>query len=495
MRYAPLFILGLMMAGPLLAAPADPSLVQITVTCQEENPQLPWQTQPPARRIGYGVLVAANQILTTESLVRNHRLVQVRQPGRGDYATAIVELVDAQLNLASLRMVNGHAVSTLLPISFAPGCAATGDVQILQFDDTSEIQRGNGQLMQVSMAGLPSAPFATLLFDVLTDLNVNGEGAPVVIHEKLAGLMTSYVSAKRSGQMLPVTTLRRFLDDMRTPPYKGAPMAGIAWGELVDPAKRAFLKAAPGQGGILIQNCWPGMGGRDVLQPMDVILQLDGMPIDNMGFYNDPEFGRLKFTYLVQRRTPGEKMGAQIIRNGVATNVMIRLDRFDERSALIPENTAGEPAEYLVEGGLIIRELDGKYLDSYGSNWETETDPRFAYAYHTRRMNPEQPGDRMVIVSDVLPDRCNVGYQEMSQEIITAVNGQPIRNISDVFRIMEQDGHIRTLRLQGFDIDIALDTEELPAANLRIAQRFRIPSLRRTHATPVAPAHNPPRQP
>ena len=374
-------------------------------------------------------------------------------------------------------------------------CAATGDVQILQFDDTSEIQRGNGQLMQVSMANLPSAPFATLLFDVLTDLNINGEGAPVVMNEKLVGLMTSYVSAKRSGQLLPATTLQRFLSDMRTPPYKGTPMAGIAWSELVDPAKRAFLKAAPEQGGILIQNCWPGMGGKDVLQPMDVILQLDGMPVDNMGFYHDPEFGRLKFTYLVQRRTPGEEMGAQIIRNGIITNVLIRLDRFDEHSTLIPENTVGEPAEYLVEGGLIIRELDGKYLASYGSNWETETDPRFAYAYYTRRMNPEQPGDRMVIISDVLPDRCNVGYQELKQEIITAVNGQPIRNIRDVFRIVEQDGHIRTLRLQGFAIDIALDPEELTGANLRIAQRFRIPSLRRTTTAQEAPVHNPPRQP
>ena len=84
-----------------------------------------------------------------------------------------------------------------------------------------------------------------------------------------------------------------------------------------------------------------------------------------------------------------------------------------------------------------------------------------------------------MILSGVLPDPANIGYQEMRDEVVTAVNGQPVRSLRDVFRIVDQDRGLARLTLQGLSVDVALDGALRGEANARIAKAYRIPELRR----------------
>jgi hypothetical protein len=482
MRFIPVLALALFVAAQMtVAAPQEleSALVEVTATYQESDPFLPWQQKPPGLRRGYGILVDNSHVLTTENLVRNHRLVELRKIRTGEKIAATVELSDCQIDLALLKITNDADDIETSPVKMAEHVASTGSVEILQFDETSQLQRGKAQIVNISVSELPTAPYPALIFSLLTDLNVNGEGAIAVCDGKIAGLIVSYDPGTRVGRMLPYSMIDHFLKDALKPPYKGFATAGVIWTSLIDPVKRAYLGVKQNGKGILVLSCLPGTGSAETLKPNDVILAWDGNSIDNLGFYEDPDFGRLGFANLIKgRREPGDVVPLTIIRDKVEKTIDVRLDRWLDSAALIPENVTGEQSEYLVEGGLIIREVTGRYLKSRGPEWQQEVDSRLVHLYLTQRYSPSQPGAHVVILSGVLPASINIGYQNNQDMIITALNGKPVRNMTDVFRIVDSDISIKRVSLQSFGVDIVLDQSELVDSNLKIAELYRIPALR-----------------
>ena len=481
-RALPAVVLLLMATAGARAAGGDgvaDSLLQVIVTYQQYDPFAPWQKTRPGLRQGYGVVVAPGRVLTSESLVRNQTMVELRRATTGEKIPAALEMSDDQVDLALLRVADERAAAAIPALALGTNVVPKhAKVTILQFDETRGVQRGDADVVQINMAELPNAPYAELTYSLLTDLTVNGVGAAVVQDSRLCGLIIGNNSGERIGFMLPAPVLRRFLDDVATPPYAGIPIAGFRWKTLVDPAQRAYLHVDhPGQG-ILVLSCIPGTGAANVLKPGDVIVQWGGFNVDNLGFYEDPTYGRLSLSYLIRDKgEPGKAVPVTLLRAGQQQSVQLELATRNDRAALLPENVGEERAEYLVEGGLVIRELDGFYLRARGGDWKSKTDARITNLYLTRRDNPERPGDRLVVLASVQPDPINIGYQEFNDQIIEKVNGKPVRNIADVFRIKDEDGHVVRLSLRSVGVDLVLDRTELDVANRRIAATYRIPEL------------------
>ena len=456
------------------------SMVRIVVAFQKHDAGLPWRKQSPGLRYGYGVLVDDTRALTTENLVRNHTLVEAQRARSGEKIAARVIMADPQANLALIELPSASATapSAWRPLSVARSHDAGDRLDVFQFDENGQIQRGSAQTVRVAMTSLPNMAYPALTFTLLTELNINGEGAAVMAGDTLAGLMISYDKDTRTGAMIPYNALNRFFTDAVQPPYKGLATAGFSWAPLVDPVRRAFLKVQDRPGGIQILACLPGSGAMDALRPHDVVLTIDDFDIDAMGYYDDPAFGRILFPGLITgRRKPGDVIRLGIVREREAMDIDLPLSRYRDEDALIPENTEGHPAEYLVDGGLVIREMTGDYLQAFGRNWVGRVDTRLTDLYFSRRYLPEKPGDRVVILSGVLPDTINVGYTKFSNAIVDAVNATPVSNLQDVFRVFDRDGRIERVKLKSMDVDLVLDRDTLPAANARIAALYRIPNL------------------
>ncbi|MBT3193372.1 MAG: hypothetical protein HN341_12540 [Verrucomicrobia bacterium] len=490
MRYSLLAALTLLSFGLALTTQADDApVVRVVATHQAFDPFQPWQKRTPGTRRGFGVVIDASHIVTTSSLVQNHTLIAIQLARSGEFIPASLVKTDPQVGLALLHISDTTQLPP--PPVFADKVPVKCTVEIAQIDETSSIQRGDGRVLKVLVDALPGSPYSALQGDVLTDLNVDGEGAVVFHDTKLAGLMLSYSRTSRTGKMLSTSIISRFVQDALEGDYKGFASAGFSWKPLVDPTKRAFLGVGPTAGGIQVLNSLPGVAENQKLQPNDVVLTWDGYPIDNLGYYTDPSYGRLLFPQLIKGyRIPGDASQVTIVRDGVRQEIQVQLTHRDENSDLIPENVEGDPVPYLVEGGLVIRELTGRLLKAHGGQWQTRVDPRLAHLYLTSRYAPDEPGDRIVLLSSVLPDPINIGYQHFRDQIIKEVNGQPIRNIGDVFRIVEEDGSIAKLSLRAIDVPIVLDQASLANANERIASQYRLPALRSKAPKPCSVANN-----
>ena len=486
---------------PIGYHPAEDGVVQVLVTYQPFDPIMPWQKRPPAMRYGYAIMVGKDTAITTASLVRNQTLVEIRKCRSGLKIPAVVDFQDPQVNLALLRILPPssptNAVSAaspdprqfLKPVRVAHQFPKKSNLEIVQFDETGQIQSGQAQFLHASMVSSSEAGFGSLVFSILTDVNITGEGAAVLIDGDLAGVMVSYDRTSRTGSMIPYCVTEQFLDGCRQTPYRGFAAAGFMWTSLVDPAKRTYLGLPDDTNGILVLSCLPETGAQRALQPNDVILEWDGYSIDSQGYYTDPDFGRLSLPYLVMgRRKPGDKVSMLVVRDKLERRVEMELGTHRDASALIPENLAGTPPEYIVEGGLVIRELTGDYLRGFGPAWKRVLDPRIVHLYHTRQFAPSQPGERVLILSLVLPDAINIGYQDFHNSIITSLNGKPVCNMSEVFHLLDENGAIHRIGLKSMDVELVLDDQSLPAANARLAASYRIPQLRfqqaRAHPSP-----------
>lgn len=465
------------------------SMLDVIVTYQEYNAFLPWQKERPGTRIGHGAVVGDGLVLTTEDLVRNHTLIELRKSEGGEKVSARVVQADEQVNLALLKIEpGGRAVpfGELEPIALAEGMPEDGTVQILQFDDTDQIQVGDARIIKAAYSSLPTAPHAVLMYKALTDLNVDRRAALALSEDRLVGIVAAYDSGGRTAYLLPHPLLRRFVETAQQTPYRGFATAGFSWAPLLDPVKREWLGVPEGEHGVLVQAVLPGTGAGESLRPNDVVLSWDGRPVSNQGFYEDPDYGRIQFGHLIKgHRAPGDVSEVRIIRDREARTVPVMLSRPDEFAALIPENTLGAPVDYVVEAGLVLRELTGDYLRAYGANWWARIDPSLAHLYNTAAAQPEEPGDRVVLLAAVLPDPINIGYQHLGIRAVESVNGRPVRNMDDVFDILLSDRVIRRIRLAHVGVELALDAEHIPEANARLAQTYRIPQLRRrAPATP-----------
>lgn len=462
----------------------DNRLVEIIVTYQTYSESMPWQGNPPQTRYGYAVFLDSSRLLTTESLVRNHHLIEIRKPRTGRKIPAKVTMIDEQVNLAVLTIdeTDENTQHPLIPI--CETLPLDANVQIVQFDETQQLQMSHAKVLQTKMSNLPDAPYNSLIFKLLADLNLNGNGVGVIYKNKLAGILMDYDRATRTGTMVPYLTIRQFLERCNQVPYPGFAHAGFKWAPLIDPAKRNFLHVTEPETGLLVLSCLTGTGAYESLKPKDVITEWDGYKIDNLGFYTDPDFGRMSISHLIKNtRIPNDTVPLTVIRDKETTHLNMKLCHLNDKDFLIPEDVAQEQAEYIIEGGLIIRELTGSYLRSFGSRWQTKLNSRIVNRYLNQEQESDLPGKHIVILVRVLPDPINIGYQPLNNMMITKVNGKTVNNLNDVFKIADDDGHITRITTDLLGIDIMLDEQSLDDANKRIANNYRIPYLRHQRPT------------
>ena len=474
-----LFIAAATLAMAETNEPIDQSVVEVLVTTQRYDPRVPWRRERPGSRAGYGVVIAPGRIVTPEDLVRNAMLVEIRCPGQGAKTSARIVQTDARAD-AALLAIDVESDGMNLPPAEWDGAVTTGTkVKLVQFDSAGQMQAGEGRVTEVTVSQLPEAPHSILTFSVLTDLKLDRVGGPVFRNGRLVGLAVRYDESSQTSVILPTSVLKRFVEAASNPPYRGIATAGIFWTPLIDPAKRRYLGLPDANLGVLVVRTVPESGATGVLAPDDVIVEWDGRPIDSQGYYNDTEFGRLSFSHLIAGyRSPGDTVPATIMRSRQRMNVRVRLDAFEDRKALIPLNTEGQQAGYLVEGGLVLRELSADYLQAFGTRWLLTANPRLVNLYLTRAQFPDTPGERVVILSDVVPDVINKGYNGYRDDVVTHVNGQPVSNLKEVFAVRERDGGIWRVTTQSRGVDIVLERAQLDEANRRISERYRIPKLR-----------------
>ncbi|MBI5495575.1 MAG: PDZ domain-containing protein [Deltaproteobacteria bacterium] len=453
------------------------SVVSIRVSGQDWDWRAPWSKQGPWMRSYTGVVVAGPRILVTATGLGNATLVEVQKLGEEKRYPARIRLADYEGPLALVDVDDPAFFTDLVPLPLAADVPVDGEVQVLRWLGSNQFEAARANVRQVRVEDHGMSRTGVLTLDMTASISEAGRSEPVVRQGQVVGLTTS----KSDDVLLAIASpmLRQFLAAAGQQPYRGFARAGVAWQKLVNPALRAHLGLGEKEGGILINKVLPHGSCAGGVEPGDVLLSVDGTRIDASGQFDHPRYGRLSFALLFSLgHLPGDRVKADILRAGTRQTVELTLRRMPGEADKVPAYVLDHAPEYVERGGLVFQALSIPYLGTFG-DWRRRGPLPLLIAQDVQGSFPSADAPRLVVLTAVLPDALNLGYQDERDLIVSRVNGQPVASLEAVKAAFDGPPPASGFHIVEFApgqsmARMVVDAAELPAASARIQELYGV---------------------
>ena len=294
---------------------------------------------------------------------------------------------------------------------------------ILRWQRSGLLDSYPGTVRQVRSGrhGLSQTSLLTLEIGASTD--GLGESEVVVAKGQVAGLVTGRSGDAYAALAAPV--LAQFLEGATKGDWRGFARAGLAWQDLTNPALRESLGLRPGETGIRLTRVAAHGSAGGILKPGDVVLEMGGAKLDPTGYYEHPLYGRMLFALLFsdgrQARRHARGQGAPRRRAARSPDPAARdapragpgpAVRLRPRARLRGRRRARLPG------------ADPAVPRRPGGTGRAGRPPRLLVAIDREPDDAGAERQRIVLLSSVLPDAANLGYQELRDLIVERVNGR-----------------------------------------------------------------------
>ncbi len=421
--------------APPAAAPVwEKSVVKVEVSRNIYDYYQPWNRRND-RSTKIGLVVGERQILTTSQDLSDRTLVRLQKGGRGKWTNAKVEWIDYHANLALLTTDEAAFWSDLQPANLNGKPPAEGAaLQIIRWRE-GKLENRQAEFTQFAVRQSEFSGISHVQLELDSEIQGVGLGEPVVANSHIVGIVAS--QRGRTCKVIPASFIRTILAARSAGNQRGLGYFHFYWQRAENPASLAYLRLPGEPRGVFVTKV-PERPDNDeqVLQPRDIILQIDGFDVDMQGDYADPEFGHLMLENLSTRgKWAGDEVKMKIWRDGKPLDVTYRLPKYEFEHSLVPAGVFDQPPDYLMVGGLVFQPLTVPYLQRWGTDWERRAPFRFTY-YTGDEATREQPG--IVILSQVLPDVFNLGYQEQRGFAVDKVNGRRVTSLTELRDALKQ---------------------------------------------------------
>jgi S1-C subfamily serine protease len=453
-------------------------VVSVRVTGQDWNWRAPWEKQAPWTRTITGLVVPGRRILTASTAFGNPILLEAQKLGDDARSVARVELVDHEGPLAVVKVDDEAFWEGLEPLPLEPRAAGEGVVQVLRWQRTGLLDAYPGTLRQVRAWRHGLSQTSVLTIDVASSAEGLGESEVVVRDGKVAGLVTGRAGDSYTAIAAPV--LSAFLAGAEKGDWRSFARAGLAWQDLTNPVLRESLGLAAGETGIRLTRVLPHGSGGGVLRPGDVLMEIGGVKLDATGYYRHPLYGRMLFALLFSDgRSPGDTLPVKVLRDGQRLELALTLRGMRPEQDRVPAYVYGRGPDYSIKGGLVFQELTRPYLASWG-DWTRRAPPRLLVTIDRSEDEGGDGSKRIVLLSSVLPDTANLGYQELRDQIVEKVNGRPISSLADLRQAFASPSggfHVIELLSGQTASRVVLDAAEAEAAGARLRRAYGVARL------------------
>ena len=449
----------------------EPSIVSVEVTRKQYDYFQPWSRRSQSVTKS-GVVIGSREILITADDLTDRTLVRVQKGGRGQWWSAEIKWVDYPANVAIVTTAEEKFWPELKSVALANSVSKDADIQILRWRG-GNLENRKAEFTRFTVGHGSMSDAVHVQLELNSEIDGTGWGEPVVSGGKVVGVVVSQTG--NLLQVLPSPFIRSILEAQKKGNYKGLGYFDFTWQPTENPETHEYLKQTGEKTGVVVIDVAGKKGAPSVLKRRDVLLQVDGFDIDIQGDYVDPDYGHLMLENLATRnKWAGDKVRLKIWREGRAEEVLYTLPKAEDAARLVPEAPFDEDPEYLIVGGLVFQPLTKNFLRSWGQDWERRAPFRFAY-FRNEDPAPERPA--VVVLSQLLPDVINIGYQDARNLVVERVNGQKISHLRDLQQALKkpENGFHLFEFLKGDTLQrLVLDARELDAATQRVLQRYGI---------------------
>lgn len=450
------------------------SIVSIQSSRVQYNFYQPWYSTV-RRAVKNGVVVDGRRIITTADWMQNTTLVRVQRAGRGKWWNASIESIDYHANLAVLKVGDATFWNGLRAVPIHQEVIKEGEVRILR-RNKGKLERWGSTIRRVAVQSAQRSFARYMMFEATSDIDSSGWSEVVIRDRELVGLVASQGKNDRL-LIIPAPLIRALLIAQAEDSSKGLGYFDFRAQSTKNPANAAYLGLSGQSRGVIVTGVPPTSVFAGKLRPRDIILQIDGFEIDQEGEYKDPDYGYLAYDNLATRgKFGGDEVTLTIWREGNEQLVKGILPKAQYQDEIVPDHVFDQQPQFLLAGGLVFQPLTADYLRSWGKEWWKRAPFRLRYYLH---QPPTAERRHVVILSRVLPDPLNLGYQNLTYLAVDKINGQRIETLADVRTALEapQEGFhvVRFMPNSGVQ-KVILDAEVLEVADERILRKYGIPN-------------------
>jgi len=453
------------------------SVVKIFTVKTKSDYAKPWDKDSPEIISGSGCVINGNRILTNAHVVSDQTLIQVRRFGQAKKHKARIVAVSHETDLALLAVDDQNFFKGIKPLPLGDLPEIQQEVIVYGFPeggDSLSITKGIISRIEHQKYVHSSKSFLTVQIDAA--VNNGNSGGPVITDGFIVGVaMQNIKDAENINFIVPTPIINHFLTDLKDGNYDGFPEDGIYIQSMENSGIKRRFGLKEGQTGGLVYYIIPGSSAEGIINPKDILLSVDGHVIADdctVEFRTDE---RTSCNYYTQQHQFGENVIMEILRDGKKQKVNITLNR--KSYDLVPRERYDLIPTYYIYGGLVFSPLTENYLKAWGENWENDA-PNNLMSLFSDGL-PTTADEQVIILSNVLPHNVNKGYQNLSECIISEVNGQKIYNLQNMVRIIAkitENPFVEFKTKKG--IYIVLDRKAVEAAQDEILQIYDVPKDR-----------------
>lgn len=465
-------ILLCVLASVAYAKPFDPegALIEIEITKKNYDYKIPWVSRNGQARKN-GILIGQNQILTTADGFSGQYICRITKGGESRQYTAEVKWVDYYANVAMLDVDDSEFWEGMTPVDLASSVPQSGKLQIYRWS-SGRIEERAAEIIRLYNGTSKLSYLSHLKLSVSSEISSAGWAEVVFDGDQLIGLTESSNSDNRLT-ILPAPFIAGVLERKSQPDSPGLGAFDFEWMYAKNPSLTQSKGFNKSDLGVVVTEVGGKRLSENTLEVGDLILSIDGFEIDSEGKYLDPDYGRLSFPGLSTRaHAAGDAIPMTIWRDGAKQQIEYTLPQAQFEKSLIPHQRYDEAPQYLVAGGLLFQPVNGPFMRALGNN-----KPLLLDYYSAQSSVNDREG--LVILTAVLPDDYNRGYEDIRYVLVDKINGQSIYNLEDIQNALAQvDGEFHRIEFMPDEVmqQIVLDAAEMPEATQRILEHYRIPA-------------------
>ncbi|HYE32765.1 MAG TPA: hypothetical protein VEH27_15160 [Methylomirabilota bacterium] len=485
-RYFSIFaLLALSLVANLKAADPDTRLFENSVVSIEVSRRVYDYIQPWSRRVDqinkFGAIIGKNEILTTADHLGNASLVRVQKHGRGKWWKGEIKWVDYHANLALLGVSEEEFWEKTQSLKLIDKTPTRGPVYMVRWlNGLLEVRNEDINRMRVKPSKLSFLEYAQL--EVESEISGTGWAEVIIRDNKIVGLTAS--KEEQSLTVIPASFIRQALDARKSGTNAGFGYFAFVWTPGENPATLRHLGLKGDPRGVVVLEV-PPVEQTNSVRAKDIVLEVDGFEIDIQGDYIDPEFGALSLENLSTRKhKAGDVVKIKVLREGKEQTVEYKLPKADYDVDLVPSELFDQEPEYVMMGGFLFVPLTEPFLKSWGGDFRRRAPFRLSYFTREKAM----PGRKsLVVMSAVLPDPFNIGYQDLRYLVVEQLNGKTVRTLADLVEAQNaaKDGvHVLEFRKGESVHRVVLDAGQTQEATARTMEKYGLVSAQHISTAP-----------
>ncbi|CAN8238252.1 unnamed protein product [Cochlearia groenlandica] len=464
---------GVVVDKPKKKTPPPPSAIDLAlntvvkVFTVSSEPRLfqPWQITMQSECSGSGFVISGKKIITNAHVVEKHTSVKVRKHGSSTKYKAKVKAIGNKCDLAILEINSDEFWEGMKFLELGDVPLQQESVAVVGYPcggDSICVTKGVVSRVEPGRYSHSSAELLTIQIDAA--INSGNSGGPVIKGDKVVGVaFQSLFWSDNIGYIIPTPVINHFL--------KGVEESGqhvdfcsmnISYQTMENAQIRNYFKMTKDTTGILINRINPLSDSHKFLKKNDVLLSIDGVSIENDSTIPFRNQERVSFKHLVSMKKQSETALIKVLREGKEHEFNISLKPVQP---LVPRNLFDKLRSYYIFGGFVFVPLSQPYIDS-----------SYDISDSLSRKIPKKAGEQIIIISQILEDDINTGYDIFEDLQVKKVNGVEVDNMKHLCELIEECCAGDVMLDLGKDKVLVLNIKSAKKATLKILKEFEIPS-------------------